>query len=477
MNTAIIRTSLFAALAISSLNAGTLNLSGGGNVSTTEYKQLNPNANDGIPLDGILYRAEISNPSSVSDAALEFDFSDTNLTEDVLKGTYIVNVDENGTKTDDGNKTILSFSQLTEKKIASYKKLNKDTGIIDTEKYYAIRANNQGTATNIFYKIKNDKTISLKVFSTSGNATEEDNATQTIKEGTTKDQFKFACQAKFDGLINFENLSRTFVPTGHDHNASETQDTLVFTIDNNDNGINNSVDGNGTEVIIATDVNLTALGFTDADITLSGLDSNGNEQNGTGTIINGGYDINFTITDAIPTGRSTWYATIAESNSSTLKATKFTMASVNLEGNNTVHPAIDYTAGIDVGEWKDYAFIAQIPAGESGGAANMITKYYITNRSCKTVTPQIAVVYDGKVYQAENVAELPVNTQGIYRLKDIMKSIPDLSTVWNTNTSTKASVEITIPGVAEDFYIYAQVKNGTLKQFKDLPVYNTSKRD
>jgi len=456
---------------------GNLSLNGGGDAITVEYDQLHPNDNTGLSLDRIQYFAKISNPSSVSDAALEFDFSDTNLTSSNLENTFIVKVDENGSFVSNGGVAVLSFAQLTSEGIASYKKLNDDTGIINTEEYYSIRGDINGNDSNITYSLeKDDKKIKVTTYSTSGSPTAQDTAEKMLEEGTTSPQFKFSCFGKFDGLINIENASKTFVATGHGDDNQSMNDTLIFTIDNKDGTAQKSVDGNGTEIILSTDVNLSSLGFAETDFTLSGKQGS-NTYPGTMKFIPGTNELNLTITDAIPTGLSTWYANIALSGTSSPKDTVFTMKEINLEGNSSVHPAIKYETNMDAGKWKNYAFISQIPAGESGGAANMSTRYFITNRSCKAVTPIIDVVYNGHVYSATNVAELPIDTQKVYTLKDIMLSIPELATVWNANTSTKVSVEITLPGIAEDFYVYAQVKNKSINQFKDLPVYNTSSRN
>ena len=196
-------------------------------------------------------------------------------------------------------------------------------------------------------------------------------------------------------------------------------------------------------------------------------------------------------------------------NLSPIRPVKFTNPDVDLEGGVTPNSLTDGTENVgslaivsdvaqstldnpnrdiapqnmtnslpdNVGEWMDHAYIAQIAGAESGGAANMKTKFYIVNRGCTPATPTFKVIYDGMVYETNGLGEVAVNEQKDFKLKDIMLAIPALSGVWNATTSTKVGVEIILGGVAEDFYIYAQVKNGTIGQFKDLPVYNTSSRD
>ena len=473
MNTHKIAISLFTAIALTTganATGGSLDLAGGDNDATTEFIKLNPDHNAGLILDNIRYGSIVANPASVSDASFEFDFSETNITEANLDHTVIrVQDDNNATVT---NSTVASFESMTSGGVAIYKKLNNDTGTVNTEKTYQITTDDNTTAdtlkTNLSYSLNDGKEIALQVYSSSGNAQLRDEATASVESATTTPQFKFYCVGKYDALINFENNGDTFVATGHDHANATTQDTLVFKIDNRDSGIANSVDGNGTEVIISSDVNLTELGFDNAQFSLLGKQG-ADDYNGTGNIINNGFDINFTITNAIPTGISTWYATI-DANASA-SATKFIMTTVNIEGNSTVQPEIDYEANTEVGEWRDHAFIAQI-AGATQKAGVVITKFFIVNRSCSAATPTFKLIKDEVVTMIPG-SSIAVDTQSKITM-DTLLSSPEA--VAAGLTEGQYAVEITIPGIAEDFYVYAQALTAG-GATKDLPVYNTSVRD
>ena len=82
---------------------------------------------------------------------------------------------------------------------------------------------------------------------------------------------------------------------------------------------------------------------------------------------------------------------------------------------------------------------------------------------------------------------LGVNQQLVYKVKDIRGfEVVDMDNTQMGSTQNPLSadlgdgvyaVEVILPGIAEDFYVYAQAKNIDLGQFKDLPVYNTSNRD
>jgi len=465
MNTKKIAFSLFATLALATtgLNAdgGTLSLSGGGTGATVEFNQLNPNSTSGLTLNNILYTAAIQNPSSVSDAALEFDFSDTNLTSDVLSGTHIF-VEDNNTVV---GASILTFANLTSDGIAAYKMLGGDEGNIDTEKQYVITTED-GNDSNISFSFPDStkQEVSLVVYSTSGTPTPQDSAKASVETIEDIPQFQFSCTAKFDALINFENNETSFVETGHGHNNSANQDTIVFSINNHTEGVSDFVEGNNTEVIISTDTNWSALGFNDDMVRFYGKQG-ATEHNGTATIINDGMDFNLSIDNTIPAGISTWYATIDTNLTATLSAAKFTMDSINLEGNTTVHPAIDYTADVPAGEWQNHAYIGQIPAVTND--ANVQSKIFVVNRSCATATPEFRFIKDGVVTPVAGTA-VAVNAQNVYKVADLL-------TAANLDAGRYA-VEVVIPGIAEDFYVHAQAK-GSTGFFKDLPVYNTSSRN
>ena len=477
MNTKKITLSLFTAIALTSgLNAtgGTLDLAGGNNKATTEFNLLNPGNNTGLLLDNIEYSSIVANPASVSDASFEFDFSETNITEANLQGT-VIRVQDPDTNNTVTTSQVATFESMTSAKVAVYKKLNNDTGTVNTEKKYQITSDDNASAatlvTGISYSLNTNKEISLKVFSSSGNAQLRDEAKASVEAATTTPQFKFSCIAKFDALINFENNDTSFVATGHGHTNSENEDTLVFSIDNKNSGIANSAEGNATEIIISTDANFTALGYDNTLVRFYGKQG-AVDYNGTGTIINHGSDINLTIDNAIPSGISKWYATLDGNSTATLSATKFFMSTINIEGNVSVQPQIDYTPNTNAGEWQNHAFIAQIPGATQ--TATTQTKLFIVNRSCAAVTPKFKLIKDGTVTMVDG-ASIAVDTQQ-------KTTLASLITTANANGANlvdgRYAVEIILPGIAEDFYVYAQAQGISDKSItKDLPVYNTSVRD
>ena len=146
------------------------------------------------------------------------------------------------------------------------------------------------------------------------------------------------------------------------------------------------------------------------------------------------------------------------------------------DGTEAIQPQVPGTATLDkdIGEWMDHAFIAQI-AGASSTAAGMQTKLFIVNRSCTTVTPHITLIKDGEKLPLTGVASIDPDNQGFYNIGALLETMTPGSTAGQDYA--KYAIEVTMPGIAEEYYMYAQVKNATAGQFKDLPVYTTSNRD
>jgi len=501
--------------------SGSLSIGAGNGVSTIEYHDKYGDTNS-LDFTDINYTASIKGSGSVSDALVRIDVTDTNLSvhgldlDAIFENQRIMKFDTNETVAaydksivDDDGKTWVLFAG------------NSDQSVING-KSYTMRKNDNNTTSGVTYQFVDGNKLTVDVWSTSGS--EEIRGIQsTTTSSQVKAQFSTSCITKFDGLINIEALQDSFVSTAHDNDSTTNPgvtdglsqwDTLVFTVTNTKVG--NSLEGNASAITMQTrnadgSINVdnnfsndtiwksqivevqqdgtSATYLLSHDIaSLTTQAALKNPTTGTGTW-NYTTDGNLTFVlpsdKVIPAGTTTYYVGLNhQSAKGGIKPVHFVNARLALEAgmlddNNTIYPAADTPRGaaLDAGKWVNHAFIAQIPAGESGGAAGMLTRYFITNRSCKVVTPQIDVVYNGEVYRATNVAALPIDTQKEYALKDIMLSIPELATVWNANTSTKVSVEITLPGIAEQFYVYAQVKNKSINQFKDLPVYSTSERD
>jgi len=490
ITSALLTTTAFAAAGV---GAGNLNLSGGSGTMTTEYSQKY-GAVQALNLGNLEYTADILGSGSVSDALIRIDLTDTNLSTTIaggLVGTVIQNKDTND--------TVAKYDRKITVNGRTYFLFDGDAtkSIVDGQIYHITTDLNVSIDSS--YRLKaTDSTVKLDVYSTSGTEEKRDDTSATVL--TTKvPQFLVSCLSKFDGLINFETLRDSFVNTTHDNNAVDDSDhygqsdTLVFTIDNA-RGAGLYLDGNMTSInfqatkdrdglVVNHDNNYSRAADWAAG-TLLGIKPDGTQYGaGSFAYAENATDANLTFRlpdEVIESGTSTYYATLTHvTGGAGINPTYFTNAHAYIEegladNNNTIAPAKNATNQIDVGAWVDYTYIGQIPGAVAH--PDLLNKFYITNRSCKSVVPQFKLILDGVVTDVTDVvsksgkSEVAVDSQEVYNLEDIIAKA-------GTAATGTYAIEIILPGVAEDFYVYAQSKNIAINQFKDLPVYTTSNRD
>jgi len=349
------------------------------------------------------------------------------------------------------------------------------------------------------------KTVEVKLYSTSG--TEEEVTHAEITPFEEKAQYSFKCDSQLDGMINFENSSKSFVATGHgidklyinnpnnaiDGISDVNSDAFTFTVTNDvvANDIEFDLDGNGSVIsLVSSSAKDHAAMFNaldNDDSVLTKVEDGSEVGSFSKDVVN--KTISFEFNTTIPAGETRYTASLTTDHSAALLDTTW-HAGVVLDNEDSLtqkpRPAGNPDDSMIAGQWKDYVYIAQIPGAEDGGVDKMKTKFFITNRSCKAVAPAFTVIKGGVLYTASNVHvdkdtekfEIAANAQEIFTLKDILSVARDSNgnSIPAASDSQQVAVEITIPGNAEDFYIYAQVKNVELEQFKDLPVYSTSTR-
>jgi hypothetical protein len=335
---------------------------------------------------------------------------------------------------------------------------------------------------NVMVEVEADKTAvenvgidKARLKSGSGTQKEYDTA-GPIKLMVIKDQYKVTCISKLGKLINVANDRKTFVVTPHDADDGNVTDKLVFKVEEvNAISPEYELDGAKTPLQFVAYENNGSINTT--SFTINGTDEFDTANNAVFGACN------------LPVTNGN-IGVCLESNASEFGSKSFTLtfkanapipeltfkADYWVGDSNTtlaqqVNPAVDYTTATYVGEWKDHAYIAQIPAATASDVVD--TKLFVTNRSCAAVDPIFKIVLGGKV------TEIKASDAGYDNLK------PDSQMVYKVGTLVEAAglplgkqyaVEIVIPGNAEDFYVYAQALNMSKGQFKDLPVYNTSSR-
>ena len=516
---ALLITSAFAATEV---GKGSLTIASGGGVSTIEYNEKFGDVAS-LDLTDMNYTAEIKGSGSVSDALIRINIADTNLSAtgvdlDALFGNQrIMNVDTNN--------TIAGYDRTIDDADGKWILFAGDaTTSVVTGKEYVMRSNDSNQTSGVTYGfITGGDTINLDVWSTSGS--EELRDTTTVTSTTTLvPQFSTSCIAKFDGLINIESLQDSFVNTAHD-NASNGEltdglsqwDTLVFTVNNNNAGL--ALDGNASAITMQTrNSDGTTLNVDNnfSDVAIWNSQVVAVQQNGTSNIYPLAHDIVNLTTNAalndgtqiaagagvihyttdgnltfilpnttIPSGTTTYYVGLGHTAGvAGIKPVNFVNARLaleaglddlgtNLDNNNTIYPAGDTPrgAGLDAGKWMNHAYIAQI-AGATENPGVVTSKFFIVNRSCAVATPIYKLIQDGKVATIPG-SSIAIDSQAKVRMADLIASPEAVAAGF---TGTQFAVEIMLPGIAENFYIYAQALTAG-GATKDLPVYNTSERD
>ncbi|MEA2047500.1 MAG: hypothetical protein U9O64_03535 [Campylobacterota bacterium] len=451
------------------------------------------------------------------------------LEDDYFTGSVMVDVDDNSI-------IPLVFSQLNEINGRWYAKYSGSSlfDMHDGHTYQILGAPQQ----NMPFKYQKNTgeydgyiAAVLNTLTINGGAVDTD---EFNPDTTFPKQFAVSCVRKFDGLINFENDRVSFVnpahgeridttPTTTPNDTLVTSDRVIFEIENArlaGDTTTRWMSGHLSEFSVNTTYALGApvndftspawFGstvdiFVDPD--LDNVDTLNPGNIGGGALISTASTLTFIYPDApILPGTTKMEVNLATDSSEPIRPVKFTNPNVDLEGavapdefrdgtvlvgslviaNDVAQSTLDnpyrdiapqnMTDPLpdNVGEWMDHAYIAQI-AGASSTAAGMQTKLFIVNRSCITVTPQITLIKDGEKISLTGVASIDPDHQGFFDISALLETMIPGSTAGQDYA--KYAIEVTLPGIAENFYMYAQVKNVTSGQFKDLPVYNTSNRD
>jgi len=443
------------------------------------------------------YVATLDGSGTVSDAALKLKFNGT-VNQGAATDVYVVTDPTDGNKviareisraTDTSGNTTITFdsdSQYTFTNAKTYYVFVDPTasalGDAVTPVASATNATNQnalGNETKL-----NALGATLEVWSTSGTEVLRDTSDMNLFK--VLPQYEVACDNKLNNLINVENSSLSFVSTKHGALLAPAggsgdvmdvlNDSLRFTVTKT--AVDYGLDGDSSKLIITPSNDLDALVtptslFSDqataSAITYVALVNDIEVQDAAGVNAWSGAAAANPI--GLNASKTTYTVNMAVSGAAIIPATTFT---ANYVVEDTVFgptyeftpAAATYKANTSIGSWEDFAYIGQI-AGATQSATTK-TKLFIVNRSCKAVTPEITLVKDGVITVVAG-NEIAVDSQGKVDLGTILAA--------NGLADGQYALEIKIPGNAEDFYVYAQAFNAGDGITKDLPVYNTSRRD
>ena len=477
-------------LLASVLSAGTLQIGTGEGTIASELFQAYSDYNVSVIGDnnatvstGLLHTASFTSPTTVSDPAWEFTFSNS-IEANATAFFYMMDANTSAIVSDAGtiNGNMLRFTSDATVNIVDggyYRVVALDGAQAIA---YVVATSDEIPTTSKTLNMYGSKTaleaatVSLEVYSMSGTPKLSDTATLDLF--TVTPEYTVTCVNKFNNLIDATDSSLTFVETSNGRHANavgldlNNTDQMVFNVARA--SVDYSVGDNiGARLVVDVDANASISLAGAATMSATGWD---------GSVDAKGFDFNLTALAAstVAKGANKDFTITYETNGTkALSATNFTATYYVdfADYNTTVTPAGSSSITGSIGEWQKFAYIAQI--GGATANSNIKTKLFITNRSCAAVVPQFTLVYGGMtttVSAADVTGKTSVaaDSQVIYTVNEIA----DVAIANGFDVGTGAlSVEVTVPGNPEDFYVYAQSKNASSADgFKDLPVYNTSTR-
>ena len=265
---------------------------------------------------------------------------------------------------------------------------------------------------------------------------------------------------KYDARIDASNSFYTFYDQYNNVVTTNTkkQDSAIFNLHQNATLPGASLGVTGATLVLTFDQNLTKNGYSssagatadnDMNVTdiLGGIFSTANDHNETLTLTVDGQT-------AIPKTTFDAHAYVTSGTTNFDLITKST-------GN--------------AGAWTIYGYNAQIPNVVGNG--NIETTMKFTNRSSLDTNIYFTLIDpDGTVAKLNSVdnptlPSLKAGTTSKYDASTLLGLVTDPA----FNKTGSFSVEVSIPTTPNSVYGFASFRNLTLGQFKDLPIYNTSK--
>jgi len=272
---------------------------------------------------------------------------------------------------------------------------------------------------------------------------------------STGEQFTATLNTKLSAEIDAASGFLNFVGSGSA--TSSTTDSFKVTYINNAPSMSIVAGVNSATIKITADYNLTAVGITSSLGTVSGK------------------DIIIPLTAAESNGTTAFDGVVSLSGANVVSATNF-VVSVDTNFTNGTLNAMDAAASADdFGKWTVYGYTAQIP--------NVLAKTgFETNFKFTNASTEDSEVYftlrdmDGTVAKLDSVTHafdgIKAGATAKYKGTELLALVTDAE----FDKTQSYSLEVSIPVAPEQVYGFASLRNLTLGQFKDLPIYNTSAR-
>ena len=268
---------------------------------------------------------------------------------------------------------------------------------------------------------------------------------------------------KYDARIDASNSFYTFYDQYNNvvTTNNNKQDSAIFNLHQNATLPGASLGVTDATLVLTFDQNLTKNGYNVSEGTP-------NDYNVTDTVANA-----FNTNNAAKDNNKTLTLTV-DGQTAIPKTTFDAHAYVTDAKSGKTFDLISKSTG-NAGAWTIYGYNAQIPNVVGNG--NIETTMKFTNRSSLDTNIYFTLIDpDGTVAKLNSVdnptlPSLKHNTTSKYDASTLLGLVTDPA----FNKTGSFSVEVSIPTTPSSVYGFASFRNLTLGQFKDLPIYNTSK--
>jgi len=278
---------------------------------------------------------------------------------------------------------------------------------------------------------------------------------------TISPEWSASIKKSFDGLIDASNSFGQFI----NNTAPDTTTKDTATISITKATLTHNANISNLYFYVKPDNNVSTMGtFSLNDGTTTTNEDASYEYNTTVSTISVSRDINASFTDI---------------NKTEIKETNFTV-SAKISGvvDNSSYKG-DLLTATSFGAWSIYGYKADIPNVRGDGIFETTLKF--TNRSSINTKVYFTLIDQaGTVVSFDSSKVASVDAQSLSANKTVTYKASELRTLAHNKDANFAnagtfSVEVSIPTTPNKVYGYASFKNKDLGQFKDLPIYNSSK--